>query len=262
MGQRARKCAFCDRESVTKGGEHLWDDWLNEELPKKTRFNAKKRLSLDFSPIQFVSSGLNEKVPAVCGECNAGWMSALTAKVKERFSATILEGAPFSLAGEDARILAAFTLMKAMVKNYGYPNDDEPFFTRASCERLRVSLTIPSHVKMWFAAFQGTSRYSFHSNFYIVSTSEPGPLEGMEFFCYTYVLGNLALQLLAPRWKYVGHRDWPLVSLIPNRCWDLAAIQFWPLPDQAPLWPPEKYIGDRTFDQFIYRFAAQINLRG
>jgi hypothetical protein len=259
MPRPTRKYAFCDAPAVNKGGEHLWDDWLNEKLPPRTRFNARKRLSIDSSPIEFVQVGLKEKVPSVCAECNGGWMSALTAKMKERFSATILEGAPFSLAPSDAVLLAAYTFMKAIVKNYCY-DIDEPFFTRAACERLRTSFTIPLQVKMWFAAYQGVSRYAFQSNFSIVSASAPSPLEGMEFFSYTYIFGNLVLQLLAPRWKDVLHRGRPLVTLTPNICWQIAATQFWPDAGKVLSWPPENYLGDSVIKHFIDRFQVPINV--
>jgi hypothetical protein len=251
------KCAFCDGDGVDKGGEHLWDDWLNKELPKK-RYNAKKRLSIDSPAIKFVTRGLNEKVPAVCSRCNSGWMCGLTAKMKERFSATILEGAPFSLDAGDAALLAAFTFMKATVKDYCYGKD--PFFTRAARERLRESLTIPPLVKMWFAAHQGAAQYAFHSNFHIVSTSAPGPIYGMEFFSYTYIVGHLALQLLAPRWKDICDRDKPLVTLAPNAYWRPATVQFWPDRGETLLWPPEKYLGDSVIEQFINRFQVPINI--
>ncbi len=253
------KCAFCDGESVTHGGEHLWDDWINSEIPKKL-YHAKKRLTLTSTPIQFATKGLKEKVPAVCTKCNNGWMSALTAKIKGRYSATVLNGAPFSLGPEDAVILAAFTLMKAVAKNYYYGRDD-PFFTRAACERLRNSLAIPHFVKMWAAAYQGASRYAFHSNFHIVSTSEPGPLYGMEFFSYTYILGNLVLQLLAPRRKDILDRGKPLITLVPNARWQSTAIQFWPEAGQALSWPPAKYFGDSTIEHFIYRFGVPVTVR-
>jgi hypothetical protein len=55
------KCAFCNGEAVDHGGEHLWDNWLNKELPKKTRFNAKKRLSMDSAPIEFEPSASIKK---------------------------------------------------------------------------------------------------------------------------------------------------------------------------------------------------------
>lgn len=157
----------------------------------------------------------------------------------------------------DAELLSAFTFMKAAVKDHCY--SDDPFFTRASRERLRSEFAIPDRVKMWIAAFQGPARYAFHSNFHIVSTTTPGPLDGMEFFTYTYIVGNLALQLLAPRWKDILHRGRPLVNLVPNVYWNPATIQFWPFPTTTS-WPPEKYLGDSVIEQFINRFQAPINI--
>jgi hypothetical protein len=258
MPRPPRKCAFCDASATSKGGEHLWDDWLNEALPKKTRFHAKKRLSIDSPPIEFVQVGLQEQVPFVCAECNSGWMSDLTAKVKQRFSPAILDGTPFSVDARDAALLAAFTFMKAAIKDYCYGKD--VFFSTAARKRLRGSLAIPPLVKIWFASFRGTSRFSFRSVFNIGATSEPGPLYGMEFFSYTYVVGKLTLQLLAPRWKDIfdGHR--PLVTLTPNAYWNPAAVQFWPNSGESLSWPPPKYLGDDFIQQFIDRFQAPITL--
>jgi|SRR6185437_3789379 len=258
MAKPTKKCAFCSGVPSNKG-EHLWDDWLNDELPKKTRFNAKKRLSIHADPIEFVQVGLREQIPSVCTECNGGWMSALTARMKDRFSGPILKGEPFSLDARDAVLLAAFTFMKAVVKNHCY--DDDPFFTRAAKERLRTSLAIPPLVKMWIAAYQGSARYAFHSNFHIVSTSTPGPLDGLEFFSYTYIAGNLALQLLAPRWKNILDRGRPLVTLSPNHArWHSAALQFWPFGGAEISWPPPFYLGDRVVEQFVNRFQMPINV--
>jgi hypothetical protein len=250
-----KMCAFCDAEATS--GEHIWDNWINKVL-SKTRYNAKKRLSLDSKPIQFPTKGLNEKLPVVCVACNTGWMSDLTGQIKDRFSKTILEGTPISLDCRDAVLLAAFTFMKAAVKDYCYGND--VFFTRAARERLRKSLTIPPLVKMWFAAYQGSSRYAFHSNFHIVSRDTPGPLQGMEFFSYTYILGQLTLQLLAPRWKDILHRGRPLVTLFPNAFWQPATVQFWPCAGDILLWPPEKYLGDSMIEKFTNRFQANITI--
>lgn len=250
------KCAFCNNEA--ESGEHLWDNWLNEALPKKTRFNASKRLSINSKPIQFVSVGLNEKVPVVCpNRCNGGWMCDLTAEVRERFSETIVEGKPFSLSLRDSTLLAAFTFMKAAVMDYGY--GDEVFFTRLDRKRLRVSLAIPPLARMWIAAYQGSARYSFVSNHYRVDADAPGPLHGMQFFCYTYILGNLALQFHAPRWKDIRDRSKPLVALAPNDFWRPATIKLWPYPGKVH-WPPEKYLGDSTIEQFINRFKSPVKV--
>jgi hypothetical protein len=260
MVRRKKKCAFCDNLAVEYGGEHVWDDWINKELPKRTRFNAKRLLYTGSQSHEFVQVGLQEKIPAVCEECNHGWMSGITGKVKMRFSASILEGAPTSLDAKDAVLLAAFTLMKGIVQNYHYARD-EPFFTRAASERLRKTLSIPPLVKIWIAAYEATSRYAFHSNFYTVTVNDPGPLQGMQFLSYTHITQNLVLQLLAPRWEDIRHRSLPLVTLTPNIYWQAAAPQFWPFQGDTISWPPKKHLSDSTIQKFINRFSAPINVR-
>ena len=252
-----KKCAFCDAEAVEKGGEHIWDDWLNKELPKG-RYHATKRLTIDSPVIRYTATSLNEKLPVVCEKCNSGWMSALTNKTKETFSRAMLKGEPFSLGARDAALLAAFTFMKAVVTNHSI--DDDVFFTRAERERLRTSLAVPPLVKMWFAAYQGAARFSTKNNLGIISPNEPGPFYGMEFCSSSYVVGKLALQLLAPRWKDIRDKGKPRLTLSPNVYWQLAAIQFWPHNGTILSWPPEKYLGDNVIEAFIYRFNMPINV--
>ena len=153
-------------------------------------------------------------------------MVRLSLKLKDRFSRAMLDAEPFSLGARDAAILGAFTFMKAVITDH-LINPNDPFFTRAAWERFRASLT-PSPLKIWFAAFQGRSRISTRNNLSLVSTSEPGPLYGVQFCSHTYVVGNLALQLLAPRWKHIRDRGRPLISLRPDAYWDQAVTLFWP----------------------------------
>jgi hypothetical protein len=253
-----RKCAFCPADAVETGGEHMWDGWINKALPE-TRYRARKQYSLDSPLIEYDADSLNEKLPVVCAGCNNGWMSALSLKVKDRFGRAMLDDEPFSLGARDAAILAAFTFMKAVVVNY-IESNYEPFFTRAARERFRHSLTLPPTLKMWFAAFRGEARMSTKSNFGIDSAMEPGPLYGMEFGSFTYVVGRLALQLLSPRWKNIHHRGKPLPSLTPNAYWEQASTLFWPHSGGLLSWPPEKYFGDDTIQGFIQRFSRPVNL--
>src|SRR6202158_4370475 len=200
-----KMCAFCPNDAVETGGEHVWDNWLNKELPE-TRYRARKQYTTSSPIIEYDTDSLNEKLPVVCNKCNHGWMSVLSFKVKERFGRAMLDGEPFSLGARDAAILAAFAFMKAAVTNHLAVHEYEPFFTRGARETFRTSLAVPPMVKMWFAAFQGEARISTRSNFSVVSTSNPGPIYGIEFGGFTYVVGKLALQLLAPRWKEIRDR--------------------------------------------------------
>jgi len=254
-----RKCAFCPADAVEIGGEHVWDDWLNKALPKTT-YRARKRYSLASPLIQYDTDSLNEKLPVVCMKCNNGWMSTLSLKVKDRFGRTMLDGEPFILGAKDAKILAAFTFMKAAVTNHLTANEYEPFFTRGARETFRTSLVVPALTKMWCAAYDGEARISTRSNFSIVSADAPGPLYGMEFGSFTYVVGKLALQLLSPRWKQIHQRGRPLVSLNPNVYWEQATTLFWPHEGGSVSWPPSKYLSDDTLQTFIERFDSPVNV--
>jgi hypothetical protein len=251
----AKRCSFCDADAVEKGGEHVWDNWINKALPK-TRYRARKRYTLNSPLIEYDTTSLSEKLPVVCEECNSGWMSALTGRVKAIFSKAILEGEPFSLGPRDAALLAAFTFMKAVVTNHCI--DTEPFFTRAARERLRTSLAVPPLVKFWIATFHGRSRMSTKTNLSILGP--PKHRDGIEFCSFTYVVGKLALQLLAPRWKNISDRGRPLVSLTPDVFFDEATILFWPHSGDLLAWPPAKYLGDDSIQLFIHRFNVPINL--
>jgi hypothetical protein len=253
-----KKCAFCPNDAVERGGEHVWDDWVNKALPK-TLYRAQKRYALHTPTIEYNTNELGEKLPVVCTDCNSGWMSVLTNKTKETFSRAILDGEPFTLGPRDAALLAAFTFMKAVVTSHNI-EDYEPFFTRAARERFRASYTIPPWVKEWFAAYQGAARMSTKNNLSIVSAITHGPLHGIEFCSFTYVVGKLALQLLAPRWKHIDHRGRQLLSLTPNAYWNPAAILFWPHDGSVLSWPPPKYLGGDTIQAFIERFNNPVNL--
>jgi hypothetical protein len=254
-----KRCAFCETDAVEKGGEHIWDDWLNKALPGKTLYRARKRYTLNSPLIQYDTTNLGEQLPVVCETCNSGWMSALTLKIKTAFSQAMLEGEPFSLGARDAALLAAFTFMKAVITNH-VTEDHEPFFTRAARERLRTDLAVPPLTKIWFAAYHGESLMSTKSNFSVVGQSTPGPLYGIEFASFTYVVGKLALQLLTPRWKHINHRGRPLLSLIPNVHWEQAAVLFWPHTGSFVPWPPPKYIRDDMIQAFIQRLGNPVNV--
>jgi hypothetical protein len=255
-----KKCAFCDADAVKKGGEHVWDDWLNRALPKG-RYKAAKRFTIDTPVIEYPTNNLTVKLPVVCERCNSGWMSALTLKTKGSFWRAMLECEPFSLDASNAALLAAFTFMKAVVTDYSL--DDDPFFSRADRERLRTNLTVPPLTKIWVAAYQGAPRFSAKNHLSIVApnSSSGGPFFGMQFCSFTYVVGQLAVQLLAPRWKHISDRGKPMLTISPNVYWQPAAIQFWPHDGSLLVWPPEKYMGDNVIEAFIYRFNMPINVR-
>jgi hypothetical protein len=228
----------------------MWDAWINKKLPPLT-YRARKRYSLDSPLIEHDADSLNEKLPVVCRQCNNGWMSVLSLKVKDRFERAILDAEPFSLGPRDAAILAAFTFMKAVVTNH---LTIQPFFTRAVRRQFKDSLAIPPVTQMWVAVFHGESFMSTRSNFGVNGTKQLGPLFNIEFGSFTYVVGHLVLQLLAPRWKRVKHSGRPLGTLTPGSGWNPVTTLFWPHSGTVVSWPPSKYFSDDSIQTFIYRF--------
>jgi hypothetical protein len=252
-------CAFCPAEAVKRGGEHIWDDWLNRALPTK-RFRVKQRLSHLDAFKEYDAKVIKEKLPVVCEKCNNTWMSDLTGRVKDHFQDAIIDGTPFSLSLRDAALLAAFTFLKAVVADHAIEKDNS-FFTRAARERFRESLAVPPEVQMWIAAYQGVQRYSGRCSNAILTPNESSPLYGIEFYSFTYVVGQLALQVHSARWKQAYRRITPLPVLTPHDQWGPAAIRFWPSDGPAVSWPPAKYLGDNIIEQFINRFALPIRMR-
>jgi hypothetical protein len=247
-----RICTFCPRPAVEKGGEHIWDDWLNRATPK-TKYRAYKQTALNSLPIEYDSAQLSEKLPVVCEPCNSGWMSVLTNKVKQRFGGAILDGEPFTLGLSDAALLAGFTLMKAVVTNQSL--SDDPFFTRAARERLRESLVLPPLVQCWFAAYERDGMQTI-SGSHVFSPNPGHKLYGLQFCSFNYVVGKLALQLLAPRWKNILHRGRNPIMVQAEEKWKPAASQFWPNAGAPISWPPPRYIGKESIKLFIERFGG------
>jgi hypothetical protein len=205
---------------------------------------------------------LDEKIPVVCEKCNSGWMSQITARIKLAFASQITDGSPLCILPSGIVLLAAFTFMKAIVGATHIAEKDEPFFTRAQRERLRVSQDIPTDntVRMWISAFQGKSRNSVRFVPAMLSSSD-AKLAGVQYFTVTYMVGQLLLQLLAGRRKDVRHRLLPLPMLHPDPFWDQACIQFWPPTDGlAPIeWPPPKIFDDAGLHDFVNRFKLPIH---
>ena len=187
-------------------------------------------------------------------------MSDLTNRTKHAFSEMIVNGKPTILQPKDIDLLAAFTFMKAVVADHA-TDKDEPFFLEGVRERFRESLSAPPQVQMWIAAYQGVQGYGGRFVTNVLTPDKPGPLYGVEFYSFTYVVGRLVLQLLSARWKDMRHIGYPLPVLNPNAYWNPAVVKFWPNEGVPISWPPQKWIGDDVIEKFIERFNVPINLR-
>lgn len=248
-------CAFCPTQAAKLSREHIWDDWLNRELPTK-RFRVRQRWSRDQPFRQYDAATLKEKLEVVCANCNHGWMSNLTDRVKRAYSEQIINGTPLTLAADDAALLGAYTFMKAVVADHATPKDDR-FFSQEGRERFRETLSIPPSVRMWIAAYQGAQRFGGKCVNAILVPNEPSVLDGIEYYVFSYVVAHLVLQLHAVRWKD-GRSAFASVPK-HDPYWDPAVVQFWPY-SASVSWPPTKYIGDNTLEALMNRFSLPISV--
>lgn len=251
------KCSFCDREAVERGGEHIWDDWLNRRIPRTKHEFKYASTSGIFR--EYTRHNIDEKLPLVCEKCNSGWMSQITNRICQTFGDAIVGGAALSVLPIGIELLTSFIFLKAVLGAQLISEKDEAFFTRAERERLRKSLAIPSNgINMWVGAFKGNALHSGRFAPGILTSTAP-QLSGIEYFTFTYVIGRLVLQLLAARWKNVRHRGIGYVPmLIPDPYWNAAAVRIWPSDGSPITWPPPKYFNDAGLKQFINRFKLPI----
>jgi len=102
-----KHCAFCPVTANKLSREHIWDDWLNEVLPR-AGYRVKHRLSPTAPFKEYKAKILKEKLAVVCETCNHGWMSELTNEVKKSCSSPILHGTPVLFSPAETTTLAAF----------------------------------------------------------------------------------------------------------------------------------------------------------
>jgi hypothetical protein len=257
--QSVKTCAFCPTEAAKLSGEHIWDDWLNRALPTK-RFRVKQRRSTIEPFREYDAAKLNEKLTVVCEECNHNWMSDLTDRVKRSFSNMIINGTQTSLQRKDISLIAAYAFMKSVVADHATPKGDS-FYAKAVRERFRETQVVPTNIQMWLAAYQGIHRFGGKFNTAFLTPNEPSPITEIEFYSFTYVIGHLVLQTLGARWVQIEQRGKPVPLLQPNFYWDPAVVRFWPNVPPPVAWPPAKYLGDDTIDNFIARFGVRITVR-
>jgi len=248
-------CAFCPTQAAKLSREHIWDNWLNPALPTR-RFRVRQRRSQDQPFREYDATVLQEKLEVVCENCNHTWMSDLSNRVRQAYSAQIIDGAALTLGPDDAALLGAYAFMKSVVADHATPRD-ERFFSQEVLEQFRRTLAIPPNVRMWIASYQGERRFGGRFHNAILTPNEASILDGIEYYVFNYVVGHLVLQMHAVRWRD-GRRAFAPVPK-PDPYWDPAVIQFWPYSEPVS-WPPKKRIGDNTLETLMNRFSLPISV--
>jgi len=130
--------------------------------------------------------------------------------------------------------------------------------TRAQRDRFRTSLAIPPDTRIWLSAFQGQSRHSGHSNpRHTKSTDDPAPLNDLDFYSHTLVMGHLVFQVLSSRFNNILNRGRRVQLPEQTQYWTPASQQIWPIETETISWPT-KYLGPATIDSFVDRWFGRI----
>jgi hypothetical protein len=244
------ECAFCPNPAVTKGGEHLWSDWMSKTLPFKYKV---LRFDEDGKAQQFLKKSLNMKAPVVCEKCNNTWMSNIENKhAKPAMEGLMLSDKLTRLSPDRLNSIAIFAFKTAVIADHYSIPPREPFFSQSSRYAFANSLTIPRGVQMWISAFQEGTHGMFRGMYH----ESPANITGsFELYSCTFGAGYFLFQVVASRWLNNRHLLGPFPFVTQGRFWNKFSIPFWPPPGDSILWPPRKQFNLRWASRYSHQWA-------
>src|SRR5215467_1236132 len=210
-----RQCLFCDKTANSR--EHLWSDWILR--------------GHDWGPIQMtlgnshrkVIAGPDQKVKAVCKQCNNGWMSALESRNRPLIGC-LMQDFSTPLDASQRESLALWTIKTAMVLDSINKRDRSAFYERGACENLRQASTIPTKATVWAGRYYGSGLGAFGTDVWLCL---PNGTRAARAYSTTIIVGHLALQALVIR-RLPGHEQTSLSADSKLGPWDGLLIQVWP----------------------------------
>jgi hypothetical protein len=207
----------------------------------------------------WTTTKIDQTANVVCKNCNETWMSDLENTAKSLLADVVVHGKQTQFRPHDLKFLSAYAFKAAVIANYQTLNlVPEPISTRFQREQFRTSLVIPADIRIWISSFQGHARYSGRSNpRYAKSTNDRAPLNDLDIFTHTYVIGHLVFQVLAYRFNSILNRGLRIELPKQAEVWVPASQQIWPIEAGTIAWPT-KYLGPRTTDLFVDRWFGEI----
>jgi hypothetical protein len=157
-------CVFCGGTPISR--EHIWPDWLQPYIPKKTKswaHIASHRLAdtsfNDNSPSAFRvvrKSGpgdvRSQRLKVTCIPCNTGWISQIDESVKPLFLA-LADGRWGYFSSEHRRILGTWATRFAMVFEFRDPHT--VIATQAERDYFRLTRDPPKGWYVFATAYNG-----------------------------------------------------------------------------------------------------------
>lgn len=129
---------------TNKRGEHVWDNWLNREAGKQIYDpSTTYYYGLGGDLIrQHDSVGLDVTLSLVCDQCNNGWMSDLTTRVRDLLEPSIRRDQPVDLDAEAIVTLTSYAFMKSALLDWHATSSKRvSCLSRSDCLAFCRSLT-------------------------------------------------------------------------------------------------------------------------
>jgi hypothetical protein len=250
------RCAFCLSRPPELSEEHIWDDWVSRMYVAKSGRQKFVITEYDASETpfrSFIKTSINKTLPVVCEPCNNGWMSDIVnLDARPSMKDLIFHTREQTLLSRGLLGLARFTFLKSAVID-AVRTDSAPFYSVPIRQQFMSTRSFPPGVQIWLAAY-GSSQHHGHA---WASYFKPNdrPLQGVEFFFFTYAVGFLVLQLACARWIVKSRRHEQLPSVTPSRQWGDVSKGIYPL--TAPMavsWPPRFFLDAKGLFRFKERF--------
>ena len=264
---RSNQCIFCPNPADSK--EHIWSDWILKLLPEGKDGIFTR---MDRDGVIHTRKALKPDVTAkvVCEkDCNNGWMSRkLEEPMKAATSDIILANKRKAFTSDECVSMAAWAFKTTVLANHiGLEN--EPFFPDWERHAFARNLSIPFGVQVWLAqrnagyltgTFRSIQRFQQESGPIMPHLIRPpdSPYMFKSYTC-TFVIGLLAIQVLALRWAQSdlrrGFGD-PAPKIIDNGRFAEHVIPIWPNYGFSAVWPPARSVNNDEFETFWDRFET------
>jgi hypothetical protein len=243
-----RPCAFCPEPATT--GEHIWSNWVNPLLGEKRKYVIHQEIE----GRSWISIGLHQKFPVLCGTCNSAWGGSIETLMKNVSSSMVKNGDRALLNAEDLYTISIYTQLKAFVSDYSQQDSDvASFYDIRERRAFRDNFAIPSGTNIWLAR-------TFDDHGVFKASYGKSPINSPKRFhvhIFTVSLGQLLIQLTSVRWTKKSNRKFAAPPfLTQHHFWDRLSIPIYPKFSVPVDWPPLHRLGDDSLNEFVYRWKT------
>ena len=244
-----RKCLFCDK--VADSREHMWPDWILKRL--NVRELIRQKMGNDAEQLL---PNPAQKVKAVCGKCNNGWMHELE-QTNIPLIGNLMQDVALSLNGLQQYHIATWAVKMSMIGDFLARSHRPLFFDQVEREQLHIATNLPERTNVWLG------RYSFPDHIGFWGTNSWSTDKTVHAFITTVLVGHLVVQAVTLQCTDTWDGTEVKVNAAPGpRPWPQMLTDIWPTKVSA-LWPPNfsfKNNGDFSVSGLVRRYSYGENI--